>query len=200
MKPKLRKSSWQHLNSLAIGSRKPKQKLTTSSRQRAAETMTKIIGIDPGLADTGVGIISSIEEKIEHFAYGCINTSNKSALPTRLDHIFSTLLDILKEEKPDFMVVEDIFSLAEYPMSGINLGKVTGVILLAGCRVGVPVTEIAVREAKKILTGNGNASKSQLEMAVRRQLCQATPIKPFHAADALGLAIIGMYRHTKGAL
>jgi crossover junction endodeoxyribonuclease RuvC len=159
--------------------------------------MMKIIGIDPGLAGTGVGIINSVREKIASFSYGCIHTSSNKSLPTRLDQIFSALSDILKEEKPDVMVVEDIFSLAEYPMSGINLGKVTGVVMLAGSRMGIPVTEIAVREAKQILTGNGNASKAQLEMAVRRQLSQPCQIKPYHASDALGLAIIGMFRHTK---
>jgi crossover junction endodeoxyribonuclease RuvC len=92
------------------------------------------------------------------------------------------------------MVVEDVFSLNNYPTSGILLGKVSGVILLAGHQAGIPVMEIPVREAKKILTGNGKASKEQLEKAVRQKLNLEKPIRPFHASDAMGLALIGLYR------
>jgi len=74
------------------------------------------------------------------------------------------------------------------------LGKVTGVILLTGSQLDIPVSEIPVREAKQAITGNGNATKKQLELGVRNLLKLADPIKPDHAADALGLAIIGLYR------
>ena len=93
------------------------------------------------------------------------------------------------------MVVEDIFSLQKYPKSGITLGKVTGIILLAGNQLDLPVIEVQVREAKQVLTGNGNASKMQLEKAVRHFLNLTTPIRPYHASDALGLALIGLYRY-----
>ena len=95
------------------------------------------------------------------------------------------------------MVVEDIFSLKKYPKAGISLGKVTGVILLAWFQNNVPTFEVPVREAKQVLTGNGNASKNQLEKAVRRELNLTTPIRPYHASDALALALIGLYRHKQ---
>ena len=97
------------------------------------------------------------------------------------------------------MVVEDIFSLQKYPKSGITLGKVTGVILLAGSHVNVSVTEVPVREAKQVLTGNGNASKMQLEKAVRHLLNLRDPIRPYHASDALGLSLIGLYRYKESS-
>ena len=115
-------------------------------------------------------------------------------LPERLNLIYSRLVPVLEDEQPDLMVVEDSFSLEKYPKSGILLGKVTGVILLAGCRAHVPVTEIPVREAKQVLTGNGNATKSQLEKAVRHILELSAPVRPFHASDALALALIGLFR------
>ena len=93
------------------------------------------------------------------------------------------------------MIVEDVFFLSRYPISGITLGKVSGVLLLAGYQANMPVMEIPVREAKKVLTGNGNASKTQLEMAVRRILNRKEPIFPDHASDALGLSLIGFYRY-----
>ncbi|MFV9644241.1 MAG: crossover junction endodeoxyribonuclease RuvC [Desulfobacterales bacterium] len=151
--------------------------------------------MDPGLSSTGIGIVKGAKLKIESYSYGSITTSKNISLPSRLNQIFSKLLILLKDEKPDLMVIEDIFSLQKYPKSGITLGKVTGVILLAGYQVDVPVTEVPVREAKQVLTGNGNASKMQLERAVRHFLNLTTPIKPYHASDALGLALIGLFRY-----
>ena len=156
--------------------------------------MIKVIGVDPGLAGTGIGIIQGTGLQVSGYSFGSINTSKDHSLPFRLDKIYSQLLDILKNEMPDLMVVEDVFSLAKNPKSGISLGKVTGVILLAGCHGNIPVIEIPVREAKKILSGNGNASKEQLEKSVRNTLKHGDKIKPFHAADALALALIGLYR------
>ena len=159
--------------------------------------MIKIIGIDPGLSATGVGIVRGIGSTIKGYSFGSINTSKNNSLPDRLDHIFSKLLQILKDENPDLMVVEDVFSLEKYPKSGITLGQVSGVVMLAGHRAGVSSMAVPVREAKQVLTGNGNALKQQLEEAVRHRLQHPTPIRPFHASDALGLALIGLYRYEK---
>ena len=156
--------------------------------------MIKVIGIDPGLAATGVGIVRGAGLKVDGFAFGSISTSQQDSLPSRLERIFSKLLQVLHHERPDLMVVEDVFSLEKYPKSGITLGKVCGVILLAGSQECIAVTEVPVREAKQVLTGNGNASKTQLEQAVRRVLNHPAPIRPYHASDALGLALIGLYR------
>lgn len=156
--------------------------------------MAKIIGIDPGLAETGIGIVRGEGLKVKEHSYGSIRTSKDDPLPKRLDRIYTALSDILKDERPDLMVVEDIFSLKQYPKSGIMLGKVTGVILLAGNRGNIPVEEISVREAKQVLTGNGNAGKKQLEATVRRILNLSSPIKPFHASDAIAMALIGLFR------
>jgi len=157
--------------------------------------MLKIIGIDPGLAETGIGIIRGRGLKVHDYSFGSIKTSSKSPISDRLDKIFSEIHVILKDEKPDLMVVEDVFFLKKNPKSGITLGKVIGVILLAGCRAEVPAIEVPVREAKQILTGNGNASKIQLETTVRHILNMGTPIRPYHASDAIALALIGLFRH-----
>ena len=162
--------------------------------------MIKIIGIDPGLATTGIGIVRGTGIKIDGFSYGIIQTSKNTSLPRRLDHIFSKLLHVLDNEKPDLMIVEDVFSLDKYPKAGITLGKVSGVVLLAGCRADLRVVEVPVREAKQVLTGNGNASKVQLEKAVRHELNIKSPIRPYHASDAMALAIIGLYRYENNLI
>jgi len=161
--------------------------------------MVTIIGIDPGLAATGVGIVRGNGRQVVGYSFGSINTSSSNSLPNRLDHIFSKLLKTLKDEKPDLMVIEDVFSLSKYPKSGINLGQVTGVVMLAGWQAGVTSLEIPVREAKQVLTGNGNASKMQLEASVRHRLQHNSPIRPYHASDAMGLALIGFYRFSQKA-
>jgi crossover junction endodeoxyribonuclease RuvC len=157
--------------------------------------LVKIMGIDPGLAATGVGIVHGRGMQVHHFAYGTIRTPVHHPQPERLARIYRRLCDLLANETPDLMVVEDAFFLERYPKSGLTLGKVTGVILLAGGLQGLPVVQVAVREAKAVLTGNGNAAKDQMEGAVRRALRQHAPIRPDHAADALGMALVGLYRY-----
>jgi crossover junction endodeoxyribonuclease RuvC len=160
--------------------------------------MMKIIGIDPGLSATGIGIVKGSGLKIETFSYGSIHTTQDNSLAGRLYHIFSELITLLKNEAPNLLVIEDVFSLKKYPKSGIALGRVSGVVLLAGHQAGIQAVEIPVREAKQVLTGNGNASKVQLEKAVRKLLNLTAPIRPYHASDALGLALIGLYRYSSG--
>lgn len=156
----------------------------------------KIVGIDPGLAATGIGVVTGNSREIAGYAFGAIRTSQKALLADRLAKIHSRLSKLLADEKPDLLIVEDIFSLEKYPQSGITLGKVCGVILLAAQQAGISTKEVPVREAKQVLTGNGNATKTQLEKAVRQMVGCATPIRPFHASDALGLALIGLFRYT----
>ena len=155
----------------------------------------KVIGIDPGLADTGFGIVEGAGSRIGEYAFGTIQTSKTEALASRLNHIFSELCSILNSETPNLMVIEGVFSLKRYPKSGIALGKVCGVILLAGVRCGVEAIELPAREVKGILTGNGNATKGQMERAVRHFLKRQTAITPSHASDALALALAVLFSY-----
>ncbi len=160
-------------------------------------TMFKVVGIDPGLAGTGVGVVQGVPGKIAAYSFGSISTSPRDGdVPFRLKQIFTQARDFLKEQAPDLVVIEDIYSLEKYPGSGIMLGKVSGVLLLAAHDTGTVIHEVAVREAKKIISGNGRADKHQMERAVRNILGHPEPISPFHASDALGLALTGLYRYA----
>ncbi|MBS3757235.1 MAG: crossover junction endodeoxyribonuclease RuvC [Desulfobacterales bacterium] len=158
--------------------------------------MLKIVGIDPGLAATGVAVIEGTQLSVTRYSYGCIRTSARHETPIRLNRIYNQLSSFLNNQSPAFIVVEDVFSLDRFPKSGIVLGKVTGVILLAACRLGLPVREVPVRVAKQVLTGNGSAGKKQLAEVVRHRLNHAGPIRPYHAADALALAMVGLFRYS----
>lgn len=155
-----------------------------------------IAGVDPGLAATGLGLIRACGYKIEDYAFGCIKTSSKIDIASRLEIIYNRLSDFLESYKPDIVVIEDVFSVEAYPKSGIMLGNVIGVILLASRQKKISVVNIAAREAKKSLSGNGAANKQQLEQAVRSFLKHSERISPSHASDALALAIAGLNRHV----
>jgi crossover junction endodeoxyribonuclease RuvC len=158
----------------------------------------KIIGIDPGLAATGIGIIEGRGLVVSGYAYGSVHTSARAEFADRLNHIYHRLTEWMTQEQPDLVIIEDAFSLKRYPKSGIALGKVIGVIMLAAVHINATIKEVSVREVKKILTGNGNANKGQLEAAIRHRLKVPEPIKPDHASDALGLALVGLYRQDLG--
>jgi crossover junction endodeoxyribonuclease RuvC len=162
--------------------------------------MIRVLGVDPGLAATGIGMVSGEGARVRGFAYGDIRTDSKTATPDRLNRIYERMTEVLRSERPHRMVVEAVFFLPRHPASGLALGKVVGVIELAAARASVPVSEVPVREAKQVLTGNGAADKTQLERAVRRALNLSTPIQPFHASDALALALIGLYRFSSAAV
>jgi crossover junction endodeoxyribonuclease RuvC len=157
--------------------------------------MITVIGIDPGLADTGIGIVRGNGLNVEEFSFGSIHTPPKTPIEKRLEKIYTEILDVIERHSPRMMVIEDVFFMKENPKSGILLGKVAGVVLLAGSHLSVQTVEISVREAKQILTGNGNASKKQLEKGVRHFLNLSEPIKPYHASDAMALALIGLFRY-----
>jgi crossover junction endodeoxyribonuclease RuvC len=159
--------------------------------------MIKILGIDPGLAGTGIGVVQGNPPDINGYSFGSIATDSKASTPARLNLIYSKTEELIGQQKPDLVVIEDIYSLDKYPGSGIMLGKVVGVLLVAAFRAGVRVEEISVREVKKIITGSGSADKLQVEKSVRNLLKHGKPIRPFHASDALGLALAGYYRYGK---
>jgi crossover junction endodeoxyribonuclease RuvC len=159
--------------------------------------MIKVVGIDPGLAGTGIGVITGNRREVTGYSFGSIATDSKDPIHLRLHTIFSRILKFLKSQQPDHVVIEDIYSLEKYPGSGITLGKVSGVLLVAAYKAGLDVEEIPVREVKKIISGNGSADKYQMERAVRHLLKHGEPIRPFHASDALGLALTGYYRYKR---
>jgi len=159
--------------------------------------MIKVVGIDPGLAGTGIGVIEGNQKEISGYSFGSIATNKKDPIHFRLHTIYTKVLEFLCAQKPDYVVIEDIYSLEKYPGSGIMLGKVSGVLLLAAYNAGLDVEEIPVREVKKIVSGNGSADKHQMERAVRYLLKHEEPIRPFHASDALGLSLTGYYRYKR---
>lgn len=148
--------------------------------------MTIIIGIDPGSINTGYGIIRKIGSRLEHLASGVISIKG-SDINSRLPIIFTRLHEILQQYQPDHMVIEQVF-LADNPQSAIKLGMARGVAILAGSLCQCVIFELSARQAKKFVTGMGNAQKEQVNRMVCRMLGLQDPPR-LDASDALALAI-----------
>ena len=148
----------------------------------------KIIGIDPGLACTGFGIIEVINNNLNLIDYGTVKTDSKEALNIRLNTIYDDLKYIIKKYKPKVMSVEQIF-YGKNVKSALLLGHSRGVPLLLSAKFSLALYEFSARRIKQSLTGNGNATKEQVQFMVKNLLSIDDAPNPSDASDALAAAI-----------
>jgi crossover junction endodeoxyribonuclease RuvC len=146
-----------------------------------------IIGLDPGLACTGWGVITAEGNRLGHVANGQVRTDPQAALPDRLVRLEEELGRVVEAYAPAEAAVEEVF-LNENPQSTLKLGQARGVVLLALARRGLAVGEYAPRLVKKALVGTGGAEKVQVHAMVQR-LLPGAKIAGADAADALAVAI-----------
>ena len=146
-----------------------------------------IIGLDPGLACTGWGVIAAEGNRLSHVANGQVRTDPKQALAARLVRLDELLGAVIEAHAPAEAAVEEVF-LNENPQSTLKLGQARGVVLLAAARRGLGVGEYAARLVKKAVVGTGGADKSQVHFMVQR-LLPGAKIAGADAADALAVAI-----------
>ena len=155
----------------------------------------KVIGIDPGLAMTGFGVVEALSRGGRACEWGTIRTEPGAPLPFRLKTIYDELKILFEEWKPNLLVLEDVFVLKQFPKAAIQLGEVRGVIYLAAQEREIPVLEVKPTEVKSALTGSGRADKEQVKKTIRRILRIEGPISSSHAGDALALALTGLSRN-----
>lgn len=152
-----------------------------------------ILGIDPGLASTGFGVIRCDGPSPVLVKCGSIKTFSHDPISERLMQIHNDVSKVMDQVMPDLVVLEDVFSLVRYPRAGILLGSVLGVLYITAKLKGLQVREIAPKEVKNALVGFGNAGKKQIKSAVQSTL-KIGDISTFHAADALAVALTAYYR------
>ncbi len=155
----------------------------------------RAIGIDPGLAMTGFGIVETLVRGGKACEWGAIRTESAHAVSTRLKTIYDGLKHLLEKWKPDLLVIEEVFVLKEYPKAAIQLGEVMGVVYLAAQEQNIPVAEVKPTEVKSALTGSGRADKEQMKRMISQILRIDGPLSSSHAGDALALALTGLSRH-----
>jgi len=146
-----------------------------------------IIGLDPGLACTGWGIVAKSGSRLSHVANGQVKTDANSPLAERLVTLDRELADVILAHRPDAGAVEEVF-VNKNPQSTLKLGQARGVVIMVAARGGLEVGEYAARLVKKAVVGNGNAEKMQVHAMVSRLLPGAKIAGP-DAADALAVAI-----------
>jgi crossover junction endodeoxyribonuclease RuvC len=156
-----------------------------------------ILGIDPGLANTGFGAIKCSVSSPSMVKCGLIRTSSRDHVSRRLFQIYSDLNQLMKVVKPRLVAVENIFSLVRYPKAGMSLGGVMGIIYLSAFQNEIPIIEVMPREVKNALAAYGAATKLQVREVTKRALVLGE-IKSFHAADALAVALTVFYRNYRG--
>jgi crossover junction endodeoxyribonuclease RuvC len=149
----------------------------------------RTIGIDPGTARLGYGVIdeSAAGDPLA-VAFGVITTEAGGAMPARLSTLFDHLSGLLEEHRPDVLAVEQLF-FARNVTTAITVGQARGIVLLAAERAGVPVVEYSPSEIKHAVAGYGKAGKPQMQEMVRIVLGLATVPEPDDAADALAIAL-----------
>jgi crossover junction endodeoxyribonuclease RuvC len=152
------------------------------------------IGIDPGLAMTGFGIVENLSRGGRACGWGTIRTRADTPIPLRLKTIYDELNLLLEKWKPGVLVMEEVFVLKQFPKAAIQLGEVRGVVHLAAQMRGIPVMEIRPTEVKSALTGSGRADKEQMQKTIRRILRIEDALDSSHAGDALALALTGLSR------
>ena len=147
----------------------------------------RLIGIDPGLRNTGWGIIAVKDNRLIHIADGVILSDAKNSLAERLVQIYDGLLEVIEQYQPDEAAVEETF-VNKNPVSTLKLGQARGISLLVPARLGIPVAEYLPNLVKKTVVGSGHAAKEQIQMMVRT-LLPGCEIKTADAADALAIAV-----------
>ena len=153
--------------------------------------MTRLLGIDPGLNLTGYACVELTPGSIDpHLVEaGVIRMKRTSELADRLVQLDQELGEIIEELRPSRLVVESLFSHNTFRQASLLMGHARGVILLAAARRGVSTGELAPAEVKRAVTGNGRATKEQVQHAVMMQCGLAEPPDPPDVADAIAIAL-----------
>jgi crossover junction endodeoxyribonuclease RuvC len=154
----------------------------------------KILGIDPGTRILGWGLIEAAGGGLRALAHGTVR-AGRDGLPARLVRVFDGLEEVLRAYAPDEVAIENVF-VAKDPHATIALGEGRGVAMLAAAREGCPIHQYTPAEVKKVVAGNGRASKSQVQRMVRVHLAMAEVPRPFDAADALAVAVCHARRRS----
>jgi crossover junction endodeoxyribonuclease RuvC len=152
------------------------------------ENNMRIIGIDPGYAITGYGVLDYEGNKFKVVDYGAITTSKDDTLDIRLLQLSQQLEDVLTLYKPDVLTVEELFFNTNIK-TAIMVGQGRGVVILTAAKFGIKVYEYTPLQVKQAVTGYGRADKAQIQQMVKVILNLPTIPKPDDIADALAISI-----------
>jgi len=147
-----------------------------------------VLGIDPGLARLGYGIIGVENGTITPLCYGCIQTSVEKTSSQRLLQIYGEINELITKYQPDCCAIEKLF-FTKNITSAMNVSEVRGIILLAAEQHNLPITEYTPNQIKQAITGSGRADKKQMQEMIKRLLHLDSIPRPDDAADGLSIAL-----------
>ncbi|MEC9097194.1 MAG: crossover junction endodeoxyribonuclease RuvC [Planctomycetota bacterium] len=152
----------------------------------------RILGIDPGVNITGYGVLDQKANKLEIVEAGVIR-GGKHEISGKVKNIYQGIKDLIDSVNPDQMAIEKLYSHYAHPMTSIIMGHARGVICLAAAQNDIPIYHYASTKIKKVLTGNGRASKGQMQASICREFSLPAPPEPNDVADALAIALCHAY-------
>ncbi len=176
-----------------MNSNPPSPHLLKSEIGNLKSPPARILGVDPGLNITGYGVLDRAGSKPKVIEAGVVRGISKQSLTDRLVEIHRGVADVIAALKPTVLALEQLYAHVAHPRTSILMGHARGVICLAAAQAGVPVVHYPATQIKRILTGNGRASKSQMQLAITRELKLNTVPEPPDVADALAVAICHYY-------
>lgn len=147
-----------------------------------------VLGIDPGYAIVGWGVVNYAGNIYRPLGFGAITTDGSSNFDDRLGYIYNNMTRLIEKCKPDAMAVEKLY-FQNNQKTAINVAQARGVILLAAQQQGVPIFEYTPLQVKTVVTGYGKAKKPQVMEMTRRLLALESVPKPDDTADALAIAL-----------
>lgn len=147
-----------------------------------------ILGIDPGYAIVGYGVLEYLNNKFKVIEYGAITTDSKTDMFDRFKSIYDDICDVMERTKPDFMAIEELFFNSNQK-TAINVAQARGVILLAAMNRGIRIFEYTPLQVKQAVAGYGRADKKQVQQMVKLLLGLKEVPKPDDTADAVAIAI-----------
>lgn len=148
----------------------------------------RILGIDPGIAIVGYGVVDKEGNRYKTIAYDAVTTKAHTPLEDRLEKVYNGVCEIIKEYKPDAMSIEELF-FNNNAKTALTVGQARGVIILAAVQNHIPVYEYTPLQVKQALTGYGRASKTQIQQMMKSMLGLTEVPKPDDVADALAIAV-----------
>ncbi|MEX0586038.1 MAG: crossover junction endodeoxyribonuclease RuvC [Pirellulales bacterium] len=159
-----------------------------------------ILGVDPGLAITGYGVIEGAGRGVKLREAGVVRGKARESLAERVQDIHDGVRDVIAAFKPGVLALEQLYSHYDRPRTAILMGHARGVICLAAAEAGIEVVNYSATQVKKVLTGNGRAPKAQVQRAIQRELVLAAVPEPPDVADALAVALCHWYLRPMHAL
>jgi len=168
------------------------------ARQTKAILFTRVCGIDPGLQRTGYGVVESAGGRFCILEAGVLRPGpSDDTLGRRLAVLAEGLDELLAEQRPDAVAVEQLYAHYRHPRTAILMGHARGVILLTAAQRGLPVVDLPATAIKRFIAGSGHAGKDQVQRMVAQALGLKAPPEPPDVADALAIALCALQRQKK---